>query len=130
MGYVFDEVWFVTPCSPLLEHSDLINSAKFFDKNSFANSMLAISEYSPPIQWAFKRKNKILQPLNKKSQNTRSQDLKKMYFDTGTFGAFKGLDLKSYKKKLIGYEISRLKGIDIDTMDDWNMAEKIYKSKR
>ena len=50
--------------------------------------MLAVSEFSPPVQWAFSKKN-ILKPLNKKFLKSRSQDLSKTFYDTGTFGAFR-----------------------------------------
>jgi CMP-N-acetylneuraminic acid synthetase len=29
---IFSEIWFMTPCSPLIEPIDLINASKFFNK--------------------------------------------------------------------------------------------------
>lgn len=128
LGFNFDEIWFLTPCSPLIEAQDLINASIFFKKNKL-KAMLAIAENSPPIQWSFeiKRKNQ-LKPLFKNFLKYRSQDIPKTYYDTGTFGVYKSPVLE--KKKLIkysGFILPKYKGIDIDTSDDWALAEKIFK---
>ena len=129
IGLTFKEVWFLTPCSPLIQSSDLISASKFFKKNN-SNALLAVSEYSPPIQWAFKlNNNNNLHPLNEKKLKYRSQNLTKTFYDTGTFGAFEYNALKNNKKiNYAGFQIPRYKGIDIDTKQDWKLAEKIFKS--
>ena len=90
--------------------------------------MLAVSDYSPPIQWAMEENNSVLKQISKKYFKKRSQDLKKRYYDTGTFGAFKASDLYAKKLTLTGFKLPKFKGIDIDTKEDWILAEKIYKS--
>lgn len=128
LNIFFDEVWFLTPCSPLINYKDLRFSAKFFQKID-GNAFLAVSKFSPPIQWAMKLDKKKLIFVNKKYSLIRSQDLKEHYYDTGTFGAFKNkvFDKKINNLKFYGYEISKTKGIDIDNLDDWKLAEKIAK---
>lgn len=127
LNFFFDEIWFLTPCSPLVNYKDLRLSAKFFQKVR-GNAFLAVSKFSPPIQWAMELEKKKLTFVKKKYSLMRSQDLKEYYYDTGTFGAFKN---KVFDKRKIdnlkfhGYEISRTKGIDIDNLDDWHLAEKI-----
>ncbi len=129
LGQKFDEVWYMTPCSPLINYNDLIKASNFFNKIK-KGFMLGVSEYSPPIQWAFEEKNKTLIPVEKQYLKIRSQDLKKRFYDTGTFGAFKTSDLYVKKVNLVAYKLPRYKGIDIDTKDDWILAEKIYRSKK
>ena len=128
-GITFDEVWFLYPCSPLLNFKDLIKASNFFIKKKL-NAMIAVSENAPPIQWSFHLKNNFkLKPIFKKSYfNFRSQDLKKTYFDTGTFGVYKSSCLAKNKFEYSGFVIPRYKGIDIDTADDWVLAEKIFKN--
>jgi CMP-N-acetylneuraminic acid synthetase len=103
--------------------------ASFFFKKNIIKAMLAIAANSPPIQWSFEiRKKNQLKPLFKNFSKFRSQDIPKTYYDTGTFGAFKSPVLE--KKSLIkyfGFIIPKHKGIDIDTMEDWLLAEKIFK---
>lgn len=131
LGINFDEIWFLTPCSPLIEAKDLIKASFFFKKN-ITKAILAIAENSPPIQWSFIIKKKSqLTPVFKNFLKYRSQDLPKTYYDTGTFGAFKSKLLE--KKSLIkysGFIIPKYKGIDIDTPDDWLLAEKIFSKKK
>ena len=125
-NFFFDEVWYLTPCSPLIEAKDLIKACKKFRKSK-CNSLLAVGEYSPPIQWAFyKQKNKLI-PIEKEKLLLRSQDLRKTYYDSGTFGAFKKeIFLKNKKSKFLGFEINKFKAIDVDTEQDWELLEKIY----
>ena len=128
---LYDEIWFLMPCAPLIESRDLIKASRFFNTNK-KNTMIAVSEYKPPIQWAFKlQKDYSLIAINKKYQNIRSQNLNKYFYDSGTFGAFKAkLFYKNEKPKLSGFIIDRDKAIDIDNMDDWNFAKKLWYSKR
>ena len=62
----------------------------------------------------------------------RSQDLKEKYYDAGLFyvftsKCFKKFDEITVTKNFFGFEISINKAVDIDTMEDWNLAELIYK---
>ena len=65
-----------------------------------------------------------------KKLNTKSQNLEKRFYDTGTFGAFKSNVFKKNKISYNGYYIPRFQGIDIDTMEDWKLAEKIFKAEK
>lgn len=131
INILFDEIWYMMPCSPLIDKQDLVKACKSFKKSKF-NSLLAVSDYSPPIQWAFyKKKNKSLVPIDKKKMFYRSQDLKKTYYDSGTFGAFKKeVFLKNIKPNFFGFEIERFKAIDVDTVQDWKLLTKIYNSSK
>jgi len=123
----FDEVWYLMPCAPLINSNDLVSASNYF-KLKKASAMLAVSEYSSPIQRAFKLdKNKKLIPINKNKLKYRTQDLIKSYHDSGTFGVFKSnVFYNNYKVSFLSYVISRNKGIDIDNMDDWKLAEKMF----
>ena len=123
----FDEVWYLMPCAPLINSNDLVSASNYF-KLKKASAMLAVSEYSSPIQRAFKLdKNKKLIPINKNKLKYRTQDLSKSYHDSGTFGVFKSnVFYNNYKVSFLSYVISRNKGIDIDNMDDWKLAEKMF----
>lgn len=124
---LFDEIWFINPCSPLIKSIDLIKASNFF-RNQKNNSLLSVCKYSPPIQWAFKMENKTLKPYNKQNQKKTSQSLKNSYFDTGNFGIFSSKVFYENKKIIFsGFEISRSKSVDIDTIEDWNLALKLYK---
>ena len=131
LGKKFDEVWFLTACAPLIEKSDLISASKFVKKNKIKN-LLAVAEYPHPIQRAFKlNKSKKLIPEKKNNLVVRTQDLGKRYHDTGTFGMLNFNSLINNKNlKFTGFLISRSKGIDIDTTEDWKLAENLFKLKK
>ena len=126
-GKKFDEVWYLLPCAPLISSNDLVSASNYFKKKG-ASAMLAVCEYSSPIQRAFKLdKNKKLIPINKNKLKLRTQDLDKSYHDSGTFGVFNSnVFYNNYKVSFLSYVISSIKGIDIDNMDDWRLAEKMF----
>ena len=125
----FDEVWFLSACSPLVTTQDLKNATKFF-KRIKTNSFLSINEYSPPIQWAMKiNKKKRLIPISSYSRKIKSQKLKKYYIDNGAFGAYRSNVF--YENKKINYSgfITNLQIIDIDNLSDWEFTEFLYLKK-
>lgn len=132
LNLFYDEVWLLLPCSPLINSVDLIE-ANSIKSNNNKCGLIAVVEFPAPIEWAYKLNlNSELTPLNKKKLFYRSQDLEKKYYDSGTFMIF-NIDNNSnknsprvYNENFLGYKISKLKGIDIDTEEDWKLAEAIY----
>ncbi len=100
----FDEVWFLSACSPLITSQDLIKASKYFKKSN-ADTLLSISKYSPQIQRAFYYSKKKLYPVNKNFIKKNSQDIPERYFHTGNFGAFKNIVFKKKKQKIQLYRI-------------------------
>lgn len=127
---IFDQIWYLMPCSPLITSSDLIDANKF-SKKIKTNSLLAVSKYSTPIQRALKfNKEKKLSFLNKNKIQFRTQDLNEYYHDTGTFGMFKSEVFYNKKKiNFSGYILPQHKGIDIDNLEDWNIVKAIFTSR-
>lgn len=133
IGQVYDEVWVVLPCSPMLDPKDLINASIRFRESNLSSSLMAVTEYPVPVEWAFEiTKKGDLHPLNKGDFAIRSQDLKKRYYDVGMFyiysdawinkSAYSGSD-----ENIIPYYIPKGKAIDIDDIEDWEYAEKLFK---
>ena len=88
--------------------------------------------YSHPIQRALKlnENNKISLFFNQ-DQFTRSQDLETTYHDSGQFYWFeieKLLLSKSlFSENAMGVKVSEFQAQDIDSLEDWKMAEMKYK---
>ena len=61
-----------------------------------------------------------------KYSNSRSQDLKELFHDAGQCYFF-NLNKKSEGGRVVGYKIPRLYANDIDTMEDFEVAEKLFK---
>jgi N-acylneuraminate cytidylyltransferase len=131
-NFVFDEIWSLSACAPLLKKIDLINASVLLNNNN-NKIVLPITEYVTPIEWAFKiDKNNFLKPLKKYAYKIRSQDISKKFHDVGYFV---GIPIKFFSEKkvkfdqnYIGYEIERNRAIDIDNLSDWKLAEAMYKT--
>jgi len=133
LGIYFDEIWLLMACSPLIKSIDLLGASKVFSKqNSPQKPLLAVTEFPVPIEWSFyKSKSGELIPRFTGEFKKRSQDLPKSFFDSGNFAIFP-------RKKIIesvgagsnagflGYILPKTKAIDIDTEEDWELAEAIY----
>jgi|TARA_B110000114_G_scaffold185754_1_gene234577 pseudaminic acid cytidylyltransferase len=124
----FDEVWCIYPCSPLITEDDLKKINLLFNKQK--NSLMTISEFPAPVLWALKKnKQEILNPYFKNKLNIPSNNMGKFYYDNGCIIILKKKDfLKSFKKiKFRGYEMPIYKSVDIDNINDWNLALNFYK---
>jgi len=117
--------------APLLIEKDLINALKIF-KNSKADGLYCITNYSHSPFRALKKKKKFIFPISIKNFNMRSQDLEKLFHDSGTFYIFKSKFLKKnykrFSKKTAYYFLPKYRAIDIDELEDFKLAEYIKKS--
>ena len=135
MNKLFEEIWVIMPCSPLLTPEDLIKASISFKKVKSSSSLMAVTEYPVPIEWAFEvSKEGTLKPINKGNFAIRSQDLERRYYDAGMFyvysqGYVLNADYNGSDENIFPYYVSRTNAIDIDDKDDWDYAEKLFKLK-
>ena len=131
LNLIFDEIWTVNPCCPLITHKELIKASKDFAKSNKKLPLISSTEYPAPIEWAyFKNERNILLPLKKNNLFKRSQNFKKKYYEVGAFIIFPKVffDSANYSSKnFIPFNLPREKSVDIDTIEDWKFAEKLYK---
>ncbi len=133
MGYKFDQIWSIMPCSPLIVSEDLIKAEKLFIKSGKRLPVLCISEYPVPIEWAFDLDLSLnLTPINQGKFAISSQDLSSKYYDTGNFAIFPNelieeCNYTGIDEGFRGYVLPRERAIDIDTAHDWAFAESLFK---
>ena len=60
----FDEVVLIMACAPFIDATDLKKASLIMDKNNGTKSVISISSYPAPIEWAFENKNSFLTPVN------------------------------------------------------------------
>ena len=130
---VYDEIWLLMACSPLVSTNDLLNAADFYIQNGANKSMIAVCELPVPVEWAMKvnKKNELL-PLVEGGFAKRSQDLGKSYFDCGIFSVYNPDIIKKSEGagdliNYIGFIYPKYKTIDIEKFEDCKHAENLYK---
>ncbi len=116
----------IYPTSPLLDENDLNEAIEVFEKQGF-DSLVSSVSFSFPPQRGFYLDDNIVQLVSAESMPKRSQDLPKQFHDAGSFYFFKSksmLDSKNlWAGKVGAYILPESKVQDIDTEEDWKMAE-------
>jgi len=121
----FDFICCILPTAPFLSISNLKKGVELLiEKN--ADVTLPIVRFSYPIQRAFKINNEKLEMFYPQFYKYRSQDLESAFHDSGQFYWMKFDKLLESENKF-GFEIPEIQAQDIDTKDDWNLAEFKYK---
>ncbi len=124
-GKIYDNICCIYPCVPFLTGEILHTAFDEFIKSG-ADRLTPVVKYSFPIQRAFKvNKKGFLEYREPENAAKRSQDLEPMYHDVGMFYFYKYDKLDS--QKIAMYEMDESSIQDIDTEDDWKMAELKYK---
>jgi pseudaminic acid cytidylyltransferase len=132
---VFDQVWLLMACAPSIGVNDLKQAAAMFDRVDSGNSLVAVSEYPVPIEWAFTRcEDGNLTPVQAGMFAQRSQDIEKKYYDTGAFAAFPVETVQASQGSgtdsgFVSYVLPKGSIVDIDDETDWVLAEAIYRLK-
>jgi pseudaminic acid cytidylyltransferase len=123
----------IYPTAPLMNHDDLIKSFKKMKSKKW-NYIFSAAKNSFPIERCFNfNHKKQLTLINKKNFFKRSQSFKPTYRDAGQFywGTYNAWVNKSviFEKNSSIYLLPNLRTQDIDHIEDWKVAEKLYKIK-
>jgi N-acylneuraminate cytidylyltransferase len=114
---------FVTP-KRLVEGMELLASDR-------ADCALPVVRFSYPPMRGLVIRNGKMEMMFPENYNVRSQDLEPMYHDAGQFYCIKSDTLikggRLYSANTLPLELSALEVQDIDTPDDWSVAELKYK---
>lgn len=132
LGKEFETCLMITPCSPLLQSSDIIKACREFEASGRKFPMLSVTRFPSPIEWAFHENDNILEAANPQKLLTRSQDLKPAFYDAGLFAFFDSSHLTNDDKvasKFIKFELPRWKAVDIDDWEDLEHAKKMMRLK-
>lgn len=97
---------------------------------SGADYVVPVVAYSHPLDRALTLEKGRITMLDQNASARRTQDLATAYHDCGQFyfgrrDAFLA-GLSVFAGSALGYVMPRWRAIDIDTEDDWDMAEKLY----
>ena len=124
-GQDFKYICCILPTAALILKEDLEKAFDLLVKKDF-HSVRPVVEFSYPVQRAYKLMGDKVEFINPELKNTRSQDLPKVYHDAGQFYWMQSkYGLKGDNKGAIIIPETRMQ--DIDTFEDWKLAELKYK---
>ena len=130
-GKVYDFCCTLYATAPLLQVEYLKKGLEALKANSDAHMAFSVASMPFPIWRTFKiTKEKRCEMFFPEHFSTRSQDLEEAYQDAGQFYwdnlRNKATDI-AFGKSSIPVVLPRYLVQDIDTMEDWERAEKLYK---
>lgn len=118
-------------CSPLLSYKDIKNGFLKVKEKKY-KYIFAASNFSHPVERAFKVDNGKIKMISKKFFNTSSKFFTKTYHDTGYFYWAKAdtwrNEFLSYSSKSSFIKIPNWRAQDLDTLDDLKKVDLIFKS--
>ena len=126
----FDLCCCVYPCNPILNIETIAQAKNYLEKTS-ANFVFPVCRYPHPVQRSMKRMESGKMVFNyPEHELTRTQDLEELFHDAGQF-YFGTVTAWVSGKKMhtdgIGMTIPAHQVIDIDTPEDWERAELLYR---
>jgi len=128
LGNIFSHVCQLMPNCPLRSASDIIESYRQFIATR-AESQISVVRYGwQNPWWAMRRDEKYtLEPVFKEYITERSQDLPELFCPTGAIWWAESRVLRRegtfHIGNRTGWEMPWDRGVDIDTDDDWAIAE-------
>ena len=128
----YDFLVLLQPTSPFRKAEDIDNAIEILLK-SRKSSCASVKEVTESPYWMFTLNNiNELDPLIKQEvEVTRRQELPNAYMLNGAIYINEIANLQDEKKLVtpntIGYIMSSFKSVDIDTQEDWDLAEYLFK---
>jgi N-acylneuraminate cytidylyltransferase len=121
----FEYICMILPTAPLIQQKYLLQAFDLLCAESF-DTVRPLVKYAYPIQRSFSLYNQRVEMFFPENYSLRSQDLEPAYHDAGQFYWInKGKLLTDTNKG--GFEIPQSQAQDIDTLEDWILAEIKYK---
>lgn len=128
-GQTFDDMTCIYPTAPFVTAEKLREAMKLF-QDTYCSLLIPVVQFSYPPQRAYIIEESKLCLKWEKFRYTRSQDLEPFYHDAGQFYCY---NIPEYfaengaiKEKIIPYILPESEVQDIDTEEDWRMAELKY----
>lgn len=133
-GSKFDYACCIYPATPFTIADDLRQGLALLADEG-ASSSMAVTTFAAPIWRALKqRQDNTLTMVWPEHRDTRSQDLPETFHDAGQFYWVSVLQFLQnpvlYSEQTRGVVYERWRAHDIDTNEDWTLAEMIFRSIR
>ncbi len=122
----------IYPTAPFLLAQDLVSAYAMLASDATIDYVFPVVEYDYPIQRALRINiNNSISMFYPENYDKRSQDLEKSYHDAGQFywGKVESWlnEIPIFNGNSASVVMPRLRVMDIDTYEDWVLAEFMYK---
>lgn len=125
----FEYVCMILATAPFIR-SKWLKEALALLKSTKCNSVIPVVQFSYPIQRALVMENQRIKMIHPENYAVRSQDLQKTYHDAGLFYWFDTRGIGGQESNIlessVGFQVSESEVQDIDTEEDWKIAEFKY----
>lgn len=130
-GQEFDAICMLLPTAPFISGERLSEAYDVLNEGNF-DSVTTLIPYAVPIQTAFKLSgNKKVEMMHPEIYGMRTQDMETTYYDAGQFYWMRPESVERRRKiscdNTGAIILSEFEAHDIDTEEDWNLAELKYK---
>ena len=129
-GEEYDYVQYVMPTTPLKKSYDFINAYNFLQKKK-ADMIISVSKVSKPKEWMRPLRKNLKMRNWTKRLNRNSQKFQNNFIINGCIYLAKwDIFFKKknwYKQNTFAFEMPRSRSIDIDDIDDFNLAKAYFK---
>ncbi|OGT36769.1 MAG: pseudaminic acid cytidylyltransferase [Gammaproteobacteria bacterium RIFCSPHIGHO2_12_FULL_38_14] len=119
------------PTAPFIKANDLMKAFDMLMSDEYVDLVMPVVKFSFPIQRAFRIRENRLEYFNPENAAARSQDLEPAYHDAGQFYFFRVEPFMAKKSLMLnnvkGIILPELKAQDIDSPEDWTLAEIKFK---
>jgi pseudaminic acid cytidylyltransferase len=128
----YESVAQLMPNCPLRTAHDVSDSYKHFQKTG-AQTQISVVRYGWQNPWWAMRLDELgeLRPLFQEQITARSQDLPELFCPTGAIWWAQSTTFRRSKtfhqQNRTGWEIPWQRGLDIDSFEDWAMAEVLFR---
>ena len=129
-GRHFDVVCCIYPTAPFVTAGKLQNAMEKLQETG-ADTVSPVVRFSYPPQRGFVVEQGYTVMKWPENRTARSQDLEPMYHDCGQFYCLNAASFleqhQIFMKKMVSVEMPESEVQDIDTMEDWKIAELKYR---
>ena len=134
-GHKIEDFIVLQPTSPFRQAMHIDAAIKLFNEKK-ADSVVSVTDYNHPVQWAkvIDTRGRITDYLDSKNDDNKNrQELSPVYLPNGAIFILKYSILKKYysyySKNTYAYRMDHLESVDIDTEYDYEFAKYLWERK-